>query len=134
MTRLLNSIPKQDGFRMPAEYEKHTGCWMLWPERPDHWRDGAKSAQRAFAAVVSAISQFESVTIGVNQGQSQNVRVLLPPNIRIVEISSNDAWMRDTGPTFVINDRGEIRGIDWKFNAWGGLNGGLYSPCGIKII
>lgn len=126
MSQLLNSTPKQDGFRMPAEYEKHAGCWMLWPERPDNWRDGAKPAQRAFAEVASAISQFEPVTVGVNRGQFQNARVLLPPNIRVIEISSNDAWMRDTGPTFVINDRDEVRGIDWEFNAWGGLNGGLY--------
>ncbi|GIK63417.1 MAG: agmatine deiminase [Chloroflexota bacterium] len=126
MSQLLNSTPKQDGFRMPAEYEKHAGCWMLWPERPDNWRNGAKPAQRAFTSVAAAISQFEPVTVGVNQGQFQNARALLPSNIRVVEISSNDAWIRDTGPTFVINDMGEIRGIDWEFNAWGGLNGGLY--------
>ncbi len=126
MSQLLNSTPKQDGFRMPAEYEKHTRCWVLWPERPDNWRNGAKPAQRAFTSVAAAISQFEPVTVGVNQGQFQNARALLPSNIRVVEISSNDAWIRDTGPTFVINDMGEIRGIDWEFNAWGGLNGGLY--------
>ncbi len=126
MVQLLNSTPKQDGFRMPAEYEKHTRCWVLWPERPDNWRNGAKPAQRAFTSVAAAISQFEPVTVGVNQGQFQNARALLPSNIRVVEISSNDAWIRDTGPTFVINDMGEIRGIDWEFNAWGGLNGGLY--------
>jgi agmatine deiminase len=45
-----------------------------------------------------------------------------------VELSSNDAWIRDTGPTFVVNDRGSVRGVDWQFNAWGGLNGGLYFP------
>jgi agmatine deiminase len=36
--------------------------------------------------------------------------------------------MRDVGPTFVTNKKGVRRGIDWKFNAWGGLNGGLYFP------
>ncbi|MGL4483536.1 MAG: agmatine deiminase, partial [Anaerovoracaceae bacterium] len=41
---------------------------------------------------------------------------------------SNDAWVRDSGPTFVINDKGDIRGIDWEFNAWGGLFDGLYFP------
>jgi agmatine deiminase len=48
--------------------------------------------------------------------------------VRTVELSSNDAWMRDVGPTFVVNDRGAVRGVDWQFNAWGGLNGGLYFP------
>ena len=36
--RNLKSTPAKDGFRMPAEFERHSGCWMLWPERPDNWR------------------------------------------------------------------------------------------------
>jgi agmatine deiminase len=43
-------------------------------------------------------------------------------------MSTNDAWMRDVGPTFVANAAGEVRGVDWIFNAWGGLGGGLYFP------
>ena len=46
----------------------------------------------------------------------------------MVEIASDDAWMRDVGPTVVVADRGAIRGVDWRFNAWGGLDGGLYFP------
>jgi agmatine deiminase len=48
--------------------------------------------------------------------------------VRVVEISSNDAWIRDCGPTFVIDAKGRRRGVDWTFNAWGGLQGGLYFP------
>ncbi len=128
MSVTLQSTPRQDGFRMPGEFEPHAGCWMLWPERPDNWRLGAKPAQRAFAAVATAISQFEAVTVGVSREQFRNARRLLPPSIRVVEMSCNDAWMRDCGPTFVVNDRGEVRGIHWRFNAWGGLQGGLYFP------
>jgi agmatine deiminase len=113
---------------MPAEYERHAGCWMLWPERTDNWRDGAKPAQAAFAAVAEAIAQSESVTMGVSAAQFQNARARLGSGIRVVEMSSNDAWMRDCGPTFVIDGKGRRRGIDWSFNAWGGLNGGLYFP------
>jgi len=36
--------------------------------------------------------------------------------------------MRDTGPTFVVNGCGGVRGVHWQFNAWGGLQGGLYFP------
>jgi agmatine deiminase len=43
-------------------------------------------------------------------------------------MDSNDCWARDTGPTVVVNDNGECRGVDWGFNAWGGHNGGLYFP------
>ncbi|MDR2860784.1 MAG: agmatine deiminase, partial [Elusimicrobiota bacterium] len=34
----------------------------------------------------------------------------------------------DTGATFTIDDNGQTRGIDWKFNAWGGLYDGIYFP------
>ncbi|MDR0500448.1 MAG: agmatine deiminase [Coriobacteriales bacterium] len=125
----IDSTPKNDGFRMPAEYEPQSRVYMLWPERPDNWRDGGKPAQKSFAAVAKAISQFVPVTMGVNQAQYQNARAILDPSIQVVEMSSNDSWIRDCGPTFVKNDAtGEIRGVDWEFNAWGGLVDGLYFP------
>ncbi|KFX70726.1 agmatine deiminase [Pseudomonas taeanensis MS-3] len=125
----LNSTPRADGFRMPAEWEPHSQTWMVWPERPDNWRLGGKPAQAAFAAVAKAIAEFEAVTVCVSASQYENARARLDHgNIRVVEISSNDAWVRDTGPTFVTNDKGEVRGVDWTFNAWGGFDGGLYSP------
>ena len=128
MAKRIDSTPKKDGFRMPGEYEPQQQIWMLWPERTDNWRDGGKPAQKTYANVAKAISQFEPVTMCVSKEQYANCRAMLPPEIRVVEIASNDAWIRDCGPTFVINDKGEIRGIDWDFNAWGGLVDGLYFP------
>jgi len=113
---------------MPGEFESHSGTWILWPERPDTWRLGGKPAQRAFVEVATVIARFEPVTMGVSRGQYQNARNMLPPVIRVVEMSHDDAWIRDCGPTFVVDDTGGIRGVDWDFNAWGGLEGGLYFP------
>lgn len=134
MVFTINSTPRKDGFRMPGEFEEHKGTWMLWPTRTDTWRSGAKPAQRVYIEVAKAISQFEPVTMCVKADQYENARALLPHNIRIVEISSNDAWMRDIGPTFVKNDKGEVRGIDWGFNAWGGLDEGLYFPWDLDLL
>lgn len=128
MTKTLDTTPAADGFRMPGEFEPHAGCWMLWPERTSNWRLGAKPAQHAFAAVAAAIATSEPVTVGVSRTQFVHARSMLPDAIRVVELSSDDAWMRDVGPTFVVNRRGAVRGVDWDFNAWGGLNGGLYFP------
>ena len=128
MTRTLQSDPRRDRYRMPGEFEPHGGCWMLWPERPDNWRLGAKPAQQAFVAVATAIAGSERVSVGVSAAQFANARRRLPPQVRVVEVSSNDAWMRDVGPTFVVNGKGGLRGIDWGFNAWGGFDGGLYAP------
>lgn len=128
MSHIIDSIPAQDGFRMPGEFEPHTGCFMVWPERPDNWRLGAKPAQQAFVAVASAINRFEPLTMGVSVAQWEHARHALPASIRLIELSSNDAWVRDTGPTCVVNTAGEVRGVNWQFNAWGGLEGGLYFP------
>jgi len=126
--RTLKSTPARDGFRMPAEFERHAGCWMLWPERPDVWRAGAKPAQSAYAAVAAAILAGEPVSVGVSASQFENASARLAPGVRIVEISANDAWARDTGPTIVVDAKGRRRGVDWAFNAWGGLEGGAYFP------
>ncbi|MEY2854953.1 MAG: hypothetical protein RL030_2085 [Pseudomonadota bacterium] len=128
MSRTLSRTPAADGYRMPAEFEPHAGTWMLWPERLDNWRNGARPAQHAFTAVASAIARFEPVTVGVSAAQYEFARAELPPGVRVVELSSNDAWMRDVGPTFVVNAAGRRRAVDWSFNAWGGLEGGLYFP------
>ena len=128
MAKRIESTPKADGFRMPGEFEEQKQIWMLWPERPDNWRNGAKPAQKVFTEVAKAISQFEPVTVCVSPAQYQHARYMLPTEIRVVEMTSNDAWIRDCGPTFVVNDKGDVRAIDWEFNSWGGLVDGLYFP------
>lgn len=124
----LESTPLADGFRMPAEWEPHAGCYLIWPERPDNWRWGGKPAQAAFAAVAEAIGTAEPVTVLVSAAQYTNARERLPRHLRVVEMSNDDSWVRDSGPTFVVDDAGELRGVSWEFNAWGGLEGGLYFP------
>lgn len=128
MSSTLTSTPAADGFRMPAEFEPHRGCWMLWPERPDNWREHALPARRAFAAVAHAIAQFEPVRVGVSPAAFDAARLALEPRISVHRLPSDDAWMRDVGPTGVIGPQGVVRGVDWHFNAWGGLRGGLYFP------
>lgn len=113
---------------MPAEWHPHSGCYLVWPQRPDNWRDGGKPAQAAWVRLATAIATAEPVTVLVSADQWRNARARLPSGIRVVEATTDDAWVRDSGPTFVIDDRGRRRAIDWAFNAWGGQRGGLYFP------
>lgn len=124
----LNSTPRQDGYRMPGEFEKHEGCYIIWPQRPDNWRYGGKPAQRVFVEVANTIAEYEKMTVLVNQDQYINARNMLGPKVRVIEMSNNDSWIRDSGPSFVVNERGGLRGIDWGFNAYGGLVEGIYFP------
>jgi len=130
MRLISNSTPKADGYYMPAEWHEHRGTYILWPERPDNWRLGAKPAQETFMNVIKAIAKHEPITVGVNQAQLDHVLGLTKDlyNVRVVEFSNNDSWIRDSGATFVINDNGRMRAVDWDFNAYGGLTGGIYFP------
>lgn len=124
----LDSIPRDDGFRMPGEFEPHSGTYMIWPERPDNWRLGAKPAQKVFTEVANTIGKYEPITMVVSRNQYDNARNMLADYVKVVEMSNDDSWMRDCGATFVVDDKGNMRAIDWKFNAWGGLVDGLYFP------
>ncbi len=126
--RILKSSPKADGFYMPAEFEPHYGTIMIWPERTDSWHAGAYAARRAFIKIAEIISRSERLTVLAGNSQYENARAHLPHEIRLCECSADDSWARDIAPTFVKNNEGEIRGIDWGFNAWGGLEDGLYFP------
>ena len=124
----INSTPKKDGFRMPGEFEKHSGTYIIWPERPDNWRLGGKPAQKTFTEVASVIGKYEPITVLVSREQYSNARQMLPDYVRVIEASNNDSWVRDCGATFLVNDKGNKRAVDWCFNAWGGLVDGLYFP------
>ena len=125
---IKDSTPAADGFRMPAEFEPHEGCIMIFPERSDSWQYGAYAARKAFVKIAKVIAESEKLTVCASEAQYDNARAMLPDHIRVVEMASNDSWARDYAPTFVKNDAGEVRGIDWGFNAWGGFYDGLYFP------
>lgn len=112
---------------MPAEFEAHQGTYMIWPTRTDTWRENAGPAQKEFAAVANAIAEFEPVTMLTPEAEYQQARRQLKAAVKVEVLKTNDAWARDIGPTFVSNGN-QLRGINWKFNAWGGYNGGLYFP------
>ena len=128
MPSMLPGTPREDGFRMPAEWEPHDGCYLVWPERPDTWGDGGKPAQAAWVRLASELAPSERVTVVASGRQWRNARARLPRQVRVVEGTTDDAWVRDTGPTFVTDNRGRRRAVDWRFNAWGGLRGGLFFP------
>ena len=71
--RIIGTTPKEDGFRMPGEFEAQDQIFMIWPERPDNWRDGAKPVQIAFTNVAEAISRFTPVTMLVSTAIIQNL-------------------------------------------------------------
>lgn len=158
MTELIRKIPKEMGFRMPAEFEEHEGTILIWPVRPGSWTNGGADVQPVFLLIAANLAKKEKVYICSSEenfpwmkeeierfinelscgsdkdiskesdkGISNDGKEHLRENIIPLMIESDDAWARDIGPTFVKNEEGKVKAINWRFNAWGGLFNGLYS-------
>lgn len=114
---------------MPAEYAAHWGCCLIWPVRPGSWPHHAAAAKETFAMVARAIAESETVYMLADKDHIQEVEAEFQQeeNIIPVCIPTDDAWARDVGPTCVVNPEGDVRGISWQFNAWGGEVDGLYA-------
>lgn len=122
------TVPLVDHFFMPPEFGPQEAIWMAFPTRGDIWRDDGFYAQVAFLQVAAAIARFQAVRLLVPLGQYKNVvqrvgeMIADAHRVRVIEMSYDDAWMRDIGPSFLVNDdRSELRGVHWNFNAWGGI-------------
>ena len=75
------SSPRADGFRMPAEFEPQRRVWMGWPHRTDTWSFGAKPAQRQYADIARAISEFTPVVMCANQADYANAKAVFEQEI-----------------------------------------------------
>ena len=97
--------PKKAGYRMPAEYEPHHGTLMIWPTRPGSWPFQGKAAKKAFSQIIETIAQGERVYLLVEQDYLSEAQSYLGDKVVYLDIPTNDAWARDTGPTILVNDK-----------------------------
>jgi agmatine deiminase len=111
-------------WRMPLEGAPHERTWMAFPR--EGYTLGASSAQReagyeAWTSVAHAVAAFEPVTMVVDPSEADRARRMLGSGIEILEAPLDEFWMRDVGPTFVVDDDrpGVLGAVDWVFNGWG---------------
>jgi agmatine deiminase len=114
--------------RWPAEWEPHRATWLAWPHAPTTWPGHLAEAQAEYAEIVRALSGREEVELLVSgDAMEESARKQLAAagvdadrGIRFHHVSTNDSWLRDTGPIFVSDDAGNRRALTFGFNAWGG--------------
>lgn len=106
---------------MPAEWEPHSRCWMAWPCRDEVWGEQMDAARTAYADVARAIADFEPVTLVCNPSDVAEASLTLGNGtaIDVVSMEIDDSWLRDSGPTFLLDRNGHLAGAHWRFNAWG---------------
>ena len=110
-------------WRMPAETERQERIWMAFPRAGFTLGDGADAAEgyAAWTAVAHAVSEFEPVTMVVDPSEVDRARRMLSGDITRIVAPLDDFWMRDIGPTFVVDTArpGALGAVDWIFNGWG---------------
>jgi agmatine deiminase len=121
---------------MPAEWEPHSCCLILYPHNAMTFR--LDKAQAQFDMVIEAIAKQGHETVRILcQSQEQADQLMKTKeylkekdtNILVHVVPSNDTWARDTCPTFCYDDKHQLVGVDWQFNAYGGPEEGCYWPC-----
>ncbi len=112
---------------MPPEWAPHEATWVSWPHNPETWPGCFEGVAPAMAQAVGALAPTERVYINVlDEDHERQVRRLLervaPADaVRYFRIPTNDAWVRDHGPIFVLRAGDEPRlALDFEYNAWGG--------------
>ncbi|WP_342239472.1 agmatine deiminase [Inquilinus sp. OTU3971] len=115
------TVPASLGYVMPAEWEPHSRCWMAWPCREEIWGEHMDAACTAYADVARAIADFEPVTMACNPSDVAEASLTLGNGtpIDVVSMEIDDSWLRDSGPTFLLDRNGHLAGAHWRFNAWG---------------
>jgi agmatine deiminase len=123
--------PAAQGFRMPAEWEPHSGTWLAWPHNLETWdKSVLPQVEQTYIGVIQALAPGETVHILVNdqhslesvKSQTTNAGMSCD-SLRFYIIPTNDAWLRDFGPNFLVSDDPSNRKIalnNWRFDSWGG--------------
>ena len=118
--------PLENQFYMPPEWYPHECCWMQWPTEtfpsdvtPSWSHFDLDKGRIAWANVANTISQFETLKMIVHPNDRESAINLLNNNVEILELPINDAWCRDSGAIFLLNDKNELGGVDSDFNCWG---------------
>ena len=113
------------GHRLAAEWEPHAATWLAWPHRRKTWLGDFAAIPPVFARIARLLAGYEPVRVIASGATLAEARQHLDGvgNLELVDIPTNDAWLRDTGPVFVVpRDRraGEAAAVCWGWNAWGG--------------
>jgi agmatine deiminase len=123
-----DGVARHPPWRWPAEWERHRATWLAWPHKEASWPRRLEHVPPRFVEMVRALVAGERVEILVSDaGAAASVGELLeragiePSAVGLHVVPTDDAWIRDHGPTFVVRDRPPaLAAVAWGYNAWGG--------------
>ena len=113
-------------YRMPAEWELHAGTWLTWPHNQETWSEQSMDqVELDYLQIVKALAQEEKSNILIQNKSAQDKLYkrlqsngVNMDNIFFYDIPTNDSWIRDYGPNFVVRGK-DVAINDWDFDSWG---------------
>ena len=113
--------PRNMGYRMPAEWTLHQRTLISWPVQATMcYPSDYERVCQGYAAIVGAVAEFEPVTVVVRSDDRYTAGSYVGgERVEFLVADHDDAWLRDNVPTFIVDHRGRVAGINWWFNAWG---------------
>jgi agmatine deiminase len=122
---MTTSIPRELGYRMPAEWEPHEATWLAWPHNPEDWPGKFQAIPWLYAEIVRLLAAHERVHLLVQDEKEQRRAsgILKRDHVNLGNVSfqqwpTDRVWTRDSGPIFVRRPQGQIAITNWRFNAW----------------
>lgn len=121
-------------YTMPEESEPHEGTWLQWPHEYQYGKTYRNRLDATWVAMTKALVTSEKVHL-VAYDENEKSRIIGLLNTEGVSLSNidfkvyptDDVWVRDNGPIYVIDKDGKLFIEDWGFNGWG--NKTQYSNC-----
>jgi agmatine deiminase len=120
--------PLQQGYVFPPEWHPHRATWLSWIHKEESWPGKLHTAYPPYIEFIKALTPGERVCINVAAGPLRDsAEAMLREagadlsRIDFFNHPSNDAWCRDHGPAFLLNENLPARKaiVDWGYNAWG---------------
>lgn len=99
----LQGNAADQGYRMPAEWARHSCVWLVRPHNEETWPSCLGAAQGEWDAWRARLSKVVEVR-----------------ELGELGIATNDSWIRDFGPIFVTSAVHGVAAHSFRFNGWGG--------------
>jgi agmatine deiminase len=121
----LAATPRELGYRMPAEWDRHEATWLAWPHNPEDWPGKFQPIPWLYAEIVRLLAGHERVHLIVQDAkeESRTRGILRRAGANLDQVSfhqwpTDRVWTRDSGPIFARNHEGRVAITNWRFNAW----------------
>ena len=133
------TTPRSLGYRMPAEWEHHSGTFFAWPHLEETFPGHLREAQNTIAQAIRALTKYsnadapEIAKLLVRNQQDRHVALerlrffnVDEKHFELIEIPTNDVWIRDYGPIVLTHPEGKRAVASFRFDGWGGKDAHYY--------